>query len=116
MASWRKPFSSRVNAVTTAEIDPGEFSDGSLKYVGERGGNDAPLTYQEATGAPVENDSPLGYSVGPVTIVLLNVTYMIGTGIYSTRKYWQVSASWWNISNAFKRPLSYLVLGLSALA
>ncbi|KAL6416334.1 hypothetical protein AUP68_00551 [Ilyonectria robusta] len=84
MASWRKPFSSRVNAVTTAEINPGEFSDGSLKYVGERGGNDAPLTYQEATGAPVENDSPLGYSVGPVTIVLLNVTYMIGTGIYST--------------------------------
>ncbi|KAF7556135.1 hypothetical protein G7Z17_g1671 [Cylindrodendrum hubeiense] len=84
MASWRKPFSSRAAAVTIAEIDPGEYSDGSLKYVGERGGNDAPLTYQEASGAPVENDSPLGYSVGPVTIVLLNVTYMIGTGIYST--------------------------------
>ncbi|KAH6886500.1 high affinity methionine permease [Thelonectria olida] len=83
MASWRKPFSTGGTTVITAE-DQGEVSDGSLKYVGEKGGNDAPLTYQEATGAPVELNSPLGYSVGPATIVLLNVTMMIGTGIYST--------------------------------
>lgn len=86
MASWRKPFGSGGTTVVTVE-DQGEISDGSMKYVGEKGGNDANLTYQEATGAPVELNSPLGYSVGPVTIVLLNVTMMIGTGIYSTREY-----------------------------
>lgn len=72
-----------MEATVTEGLD--NISVGSTKYVGERGGNDAPLTYQEATGAPVEHNSPLGYSVGPVTIVLINVTMMIGTGIYSTR-------------------------------
>lgn len=62
-----------------------ESSDGSLKYVGEAGGNDAPTTYQEAGGAPVESHSPLGYTVGPVTILFLNISMMIGTGVYSTR-------------------------------
>ena len=62
------------------------FSDGSLKYVAEKGGNDSAIAYQEATGAPVETSSPLGYSVGSITIVFLNVSKMIGTGVYSTRK------------------------------
>ncbi|KAK8040249.1 High-affinity methionine permease [Apiospora marii] len=57
---------------------------GSLQYVAGAGGNDAPSTYQIATGAPVEDNSPLGYNVGPVTIVFLNISMMIGTGIYST--------------------------------
>lgn len=61
--------------------------DGDLKYVGEVGGNDAPEMFQEAGGAPVESHSPLGYSVGPVTILFLNISMMIGTGIYSTREY-----------------------------
>ena len=52
--------------------DDGEISDGSLKYVGEKGRNNTTRTYQEASGAPVESDSPLGYSVGPITITLLN--------------------------------------------
>jgi len=56
-------------------------------FIGEKGGNDAPATYQDASGAPVEHDSPLGYSVGPVTITLLNITMMIGAGIYSTRMF-----------------------------
>jgi hypothetical protein len=61
--------------------------DSDFKYVGEVGGNDAPEMFQEAGGAPVESHSPLGYNVGPVTILFLNISMMIGTGIYSTRKY-----------------------------
>lgn len=57
-----------------------------MHFVAEKAGNDSGTTYQEATGAPVEVNSPLGYNVGPVTIIFLNVSMMIGTGIYSTRK------------------------------
>ncbi|KAF3047948.1 hypothetical protein E8E11_008899 [Didymella keratinophila] len=49
-----------------------------------KGGNTSEIAYQEASGAPVESDSPLGYSVGAVTIIFLNLSKMIGTGIYST--------------------------------
>ena len=86
MSFWRKPFSSRPDADFSTPDDRSEISDGSLKYVEEKGGNDAPPTYQEASGAPVETDSPLGYAVGPVTITLMNISMMIGTGIYSTRE------------------------------
>jgi hypothetical protein len=64
----------------------GAVSDGSLQYVVEKGGNTSEVAYQEASGAPVESDSPLGYSVGAITIIFLNLSKMIGTGIYSTRK------------------------------
>lgn len=57
-----------------------QVSDGHLKYTSEQGGNDVPVAYQEASGAPVETQSPLGYSVGPVTIVFLNLSKMVGTG------------------------------------
>ena len=63
-----------------------EYSEGDLKYVGKKGGNDSEASYQEASGAPVEVRSPLGYSVGAVTIVFLNLSKMIGTGVFSTRK------------------------------
>jgi hypothetical protein len=62
------------------------ITDGSLKFTAVEGGNSAPPTYQEASGAPVETKSPLGYSVGWVTIVFLNLSKMVGTGIFSTRK------------------------------
>ncbi len=62
------------------------MSDGSLHYIAEKAENDSGTSYQEATGAPVEITSPLGYSVGPVTIILLNVSKMIGTGVFSTRE------------------------------
>jgi hypothetical protein len=61
-------------------------SDGTLKYTFAKGGNDSPPAYQEASGAPVESRSPLGYAVGPATIVFLNVSKMVGTGVYSTRE------------------------------
>ncbi|ORY64479.1 amino acid permease-domain-containing protein [Pseudomassariella vexata] len=84
MAIWRRPFSTSHSTSTVFEQEEGEISDGSIKYVFEKGGNDAPATCQEATGAPVENNSPLGYSVGPITIIFLNISKMVGTGIYST--------------------------------
>ena len=57
----------------------------SVEYVAEKGGNDAPPTYQEANGAPIETSSPLGYGMGAFTIIFININMMIGTGIYSTR-------------------------------
>jgi hypothetical protein len=86
MSSWRRPIGSRTEAANVTPVDEGEVSDGSLHYVVEKGGNDSQPSYQEATGAPVETNSPLGYNVGAVTIVFLNISKMIGTGVYSTRK------------------------------
>jgi hypothetical protein len=65
--------------------DRSVLSDGSLQFTAEEGGNSSKPTYQEASGAPVESKSPLGYSVGWVTIVFLNLSKMIGTGVFSTR-------------------------------
>lgn len=53
--------------------DEGAVSDGSLQYVAEKSGNTNEVSYQEASGAPVESDSPLGYSVGSITIIFLNL-------------------------------------------
>lgn len=92
MSFWRRPFSDRQGDAPEAEergrqdSNGGEFSDGSVHYVVGKAGNDSEVSYQDAVGAPVEVDSPLGYSVGPVTIIFLNISKMIGTGIFSTRK------------------------------
>lgn len=84
---WQRGFSDHQDP----PIDNTFLSKGSAvvdgeRYVSEKGGNNAQRTYQDASGAPVESQSPLGYSVGPATITLLNITMMIGAGIYSTRK------------------------------
>lgn len=97
--SWRRPFRSGGDVETerppngggsSSSVDrydgSGEVTDGSLKYTLEKGGNDSPVSYQEASGAPVEHNSPLGYDVGSITIIFLNVSKMIGTGVYSTRE------------------------------
>ncbi|KAF1971270.1 high-affinity methionine permease [Bimuria novae-zelandiae CBS 107.79] len=39
---------------------------------------------QDASGAPVEQVSPLGYHVGWYGILFLNVSQMVGTGVFST--------------------------------
>ncbi|TEA20262.1 High-affinity methionine permease [Colletotrichum sidae] len=86
MSFLRRPFASREPETNVEEITVhgSEVTDGSLHYVVEKAGNGSGPSYQEATGAPVETSSPLGYAVGPVTIVFLNVSKMIGTGVYST--------------------------------
>lgn len=83
MSFWRRPFSQRQDPGVAAAVEQSDVTDGTLHYVVEKAGNDSGPTYQEATGAPVEVDSPLGYSVGAVTVVCLNVSNIIGTGIYS---------------------------------
>lgn len=60
--------------------------DGSLEFVHEYGGNGSKPSYQEASGAPVENISPLGLQVTWFTTIFLNIGQMIGTGVFSTRK------------------------------
>ncbi|EYE90265.1 high affinity methionine permease [Aspergillus ruber CBS 135680] len=83
--AWRRPFSERPavpSTVVEGQMEQVPTTGG--QYISEEGSNDAPPTYQDASGAPIENKSPLGYSVGPVTITLLNITMMIGAGIYST--------------------------------
>lgn len=96
--NWRRPFRSReadegrdaaagTGNINTSAYDAAELTDGSLVFVAEKGGNDSLPSYQEATGAPVETSSPLGYSVGAITIIFLNISKMIGTGVYSTREH-----------------------------
>lgn len=79
-----KPEGHKDNA--NDRFDEGEVCDGNFQYVVEKAGNTNEVTYQEASGAPVEVDSPLGLDVGAITIIFLNLSKMIGTGIYSTRK------------------------------
>ncbi|OAL40595.1 hypothetical protein AYO20_00331 [Fonsecaea nubica] len=60
------------------------LAEGNLKYAIEKGENSNEPSYQEVSGAPVETRSPLGYHVGQVTILFLNLSKMVGTGVYST--------------------------------
>lgn len=44
----------------------------------------------QSNGAvPVETNSPMGQSVGPFTVVMLNIGNIIGIGVFSTCKYQQ---------------------------
>ncbi|RWA04273.1 hypothetical protein EKO27_g10832 [Xylaria grammica] len=83
---WARPAVSEVNASahsdTSSELEV--IHDGELTYTVAKAHNGSGLTYQEAVGAPVESKSPLGYHVGWVTVIFLNVNQMIGTGIFST--------------------------------
>ncbi|KAL1642071.1 hypothetical protein SLS58_005659 [Diplodia intermedia] len=70
--------------VASPSGDSAAFKHSSLEYVAEQGGNGSLPTYQEASGAPVESYSPLGYEVKWYTIIFLNIGQMIGTGVFST--------------------------------
>lgn len=89
MAFWSKSRSVQQEAAVEDVISSSgsQISDGSLVYTGNKGGNTAAPTYQDASGAPIEAESPMGYSVSAFTILFLNINMMIGTGIFSTRKY-----------------------------
>lgn len=76
-----------VAATSSTDVDGRDIRDGDLNYVVEQGGNDSKPSYQEAAGAPVETKSPFGYSVGAITIIFLNFSKMVGTGVYSTREF-----------------------------
>lgn len=82
---------SRFRPQTSGQVADGYHSDGKesvihdgeLAYVRQTAGNGTE-GYQEAVGAPVESNSPLGYHVNWITIIFLNVNHMVGTGIFST--------------------------------
>lgn len=91
---WRRPFQSSEESQSTeveergssSGSDPSELVAGGTYYVAGKAANNTEVSYQDASGAPVEESSPLGYNVGPMTILFLNVSKMIGTGIFSTRE------------------------------
>lgn len=62
------------------------IQDGDIHYSVTEGTNSGTATYQDARGAPVEVQSPLGYSVNSWVSLCLNVNQMVGTGIFSTVK------------------------------
>lgn len=80
--------------ISTTGADVEFVAEGNLKFAVEQGGNGSGPSYQEVSGAPVEVHSPLGYAVGPITIMFLNISKMVGTGVYSTRKF-----HWYSISS-----------------
>lgn len=85
-------FSSRRNEQVRIAAHDNSSADtviqhGNLEYTTDKGGNGTGITTQEASGAPVETTSPLGYHVNWFTIIFLNIGQMIGTGVFSTRKF-----------------------------
>ncbi|KAK7408827.1 hypothetical protein QQX98_009013 [Neonectria punicea] len=90
----------------SSDSEPQVIHDGDLAYTRAKGGNDSKPSYQEAVGAPVESSSPLGYNVGWITVIFLNVNMMIGTGIFST------PASILNRTGSVGLALIFWVIGL----
>ncbi|KAH8200353.1 hypothetical protein TruAng_005506 [Truncatella angustata] len=84
MSFFRRPFSQRTTTTEVEGRDEAEISDGSLDFVAEKGGNDSGVSYQEASGAPVESQSPMGYHANTLFLIFLNIGKMIGTGVFST--------------------------------
>lgn len=78
-------FTTKTATSTAAETDEHGSDHVTSRFTAAGGANSSKPTYQEATGAPVEENSPLGYSVGAITVVFLNLSKMIGTGVFSTR-------------------------------
>jgi hypothetical protein len=74
-----------ANAATESTAASHESSIGG-GYTAAEGLNSSITTYQDASGAPVETSSPLGYSVGFMAALCLNINQMVGTGIFSTRE------------------------------
>lgn len=84
---WNRRPGNEVEVVETCNNSSEEvIHDGNLAYVSTKAQNGSKAAYQEAVGAPVESKSPLGYNVGWMTVIFLNVNQMIGSGIFSTRK------------------------------
>jgi hypothetical protein len=75
---WNNHSDETINAATVKERNA---------QIGEQVFVDGVPVYQDGNGAPVEQVSPLGYHVGWAGILFLNVSQMVGTGVFSTRKF-----------------------------
>lgn len=83
--SWRRRPTSPPPVLINPDQGEAAFLTGNnLQYAVEKGENNNLPSYQEVSGAPVETHSPLGYHVGSVTIIFLNLSKVVGTGVYST--------------------------------
>lgn len=85
---WRRRASPSPNP-PPRRVDPDRdqiafVTERNLQYAVQKGDNSGLPTYQDISGAPVEARSPLGYHVGSITIVFLNLSAIVGTGVYST--------------------------------
>ncbi|KAM5346141.1 hypothetical protein ACJ41O_009146 [Fusarium nematophilum] len=72
-----KPTTTVSVDVEASDSEPSVIHDGGLAYTRVKGGNGSKPSYQEAVGAPVESTSPLGYHVGWITVIFLNITASI---------------------------------------
>ncbi|KAI1633051.1 amino acid permease-domain-containing protein [Biscogniauxia mediterranea] len=82
---WGRPATRVVEVHEHSDNSSADvIHEGGLAFTMAKGGNGSGPSYQEAVGAPVESKSPLGYHVGWVTVIFLNVNQMIGTGIFSS--------------------------------
>ncbi|KAK2059581.1 high-affinity methionine permease [Colletotrichum caudatum] len=88
-----------------SDSEPSVIRDGDLAYTRAKGGNGSKPSYQEAVGAPVESESPLGYHVNWIAVIFLNINMMIGTGVFST------PASILNRTGSIGLALMYWVIG-----
>ncbi|KAJ5155493.1 amino acid transporter [Penicillium capsulatum] len=79
-----KVANTKVDSPAPSESSEGIIQDGGSKWTMTVGMNSTNATYQDAAGAPVETDSPLGYSVSFWACLCLNINQMVGTGIFST--------------------------------
>lgn len=80
-------YTKDTHVTVVRDTDSSDGTDNSLAFVQEYGGNLSKPSYQEASGAPVENISPLGLQVTWYSALFLNVGQMIGTGVFSTREF-----------------------------
>ncbi|KAJ5168873.1 uncharacterized protein N7482_004467 [Penicillium canariense] len=85
MASWEdKGKTAKTASRPTSESDDYAIRERNLQFTAAEGLNSSTVTYQDASGAPVEAASPLGYSVDILVGFCLNINQMVGTGIFST--------------------------------
>ncbi|KAL1952984.1 hypothetical protein VTO42DRAFT_3807 [Malbranchea cinnamomea] len=81
MPAWKKYLSAGSDSdseLSASEVRKRNATIGDEVYV------EGYQVYQEGHGAPVEQASPLGYHVGWFGILFLNVSQMVGTGVFST--------------------------------
>jgi len=86
MSTWEDKEKTANVATQPASESEETIIHGDVKYTAAEGMNSTSVTYQDAAGAPVETSSPLGYSVGLLATMCLNINQMVGTGIFSTRE------------------------------
>ncbi|TFK40147.1 high affinity methionine permease [Crucibulum laeve] len=70
----------------SSELDAKRIGD-EKSYVLETGSQDSLPSYEDAAvtaGAPTEKISPLGYHVDWISVIFLNISKMIGTGVFTT--------------------------------